>query len=378
MRPISLGDIFNSEPRYKRVKKKPAQTSSIYEDRFTTKYGFQNESYIETPFLDEPRYKRLEKRLISNNPFKILDAPGIFGDYYLNILDWNTNDLISIGLAEELYIYDVKKKDVINLASFQDNKYVSSIKSQGTNLAAGVSSGEIHLYDIITRKLIRQFKEHETRVASLDWNNSILTSGSRTGLIVNYDIRDNQVLCKWKKHKQETCGLKWSPNKKFLASGANDNMLYIWQLGSNSPRHQFNEHSSAVKALDWCPWKSSILASGGGSNDKTIRFWDMATGKCERSFPVTSQVCGIHFVTKYKELITAHGFSENNICLWKESNFRLISAFGKHDNRVLYSAMSPDQSTLISLAGDENLKFWKIHEKLDTKKVVDTEHMNFR
>lgn len=378
MRPISLGDIFNTEPRYKRMKNKNMQINPVFADRFTKNYGFQTEAIIKTPFLDEPRYKRLEKRKISTSPYKILDAPGVYDDYYLNILDWNSNDLISIGLAEELYLYDVEKKEVINLASFDTNQYISSIKSNKSTVATGISNGEIVLYDILTKKEIRKIKEHETRVTSLDWNDSILSSGSRTGLIVNFDIRDFKIVNKWNKHTHEVCGLKWSPNKKFLASGANDNKLLIWQLGSVSPRFQFDDHSSAVKALDWCPWKSNILVSGGGSNDKTIKFWDMATGQCERNLSITSQVCGIHFIEKYKEMITAHGFSENNICLWKESNFRLISSFGKHDNRVLYTALNPDQSTLISLAADENLKFWKINEKKEMKKIVENDMICFR
>lgn len=367
MRPISL---TNLEPRYKRSRK-----PSI--DRYTKSYGFDNTNYIQTQSLT-PRYKRIEKRNISTNPYKILDAPNIFADYYLNILDWNKNNIVSIGLGDELYLYDVLKKDVINLQSFGENNYICSIKSQENLLACGISTGNIYIFDIQKKKILNILKENETRVACLDFNENILTSGSRNGKIINFDLRDNKIVNEWKRHSQEVCGLKWSPNKKFLASGGNDNMLYIWQLGNNSPRYIFNEHSSAVKALDWCPWKSSILASGGGSNDKSIRFWDITTGNCERNFTVTSQVCNIHFLTKYKEIITTHGFSENNINLYKESNFNLISSFGKHDNRVLYSALSPDQSSLISLAGDENLKFWKINEQIENKKIIDSDQMIFR
>lgn len=443
MKPFDIGDIFNTEPRYqrvkvKRVKKKINNQQLNHEDRFTRnmfgsdQYGFLNQRHgynthstydlaclnsydtFESNILNncssfgsdihnsnsstnsvikqtsysllqnintlakEPRYKRLEKRLISNHPYKILDAPGILSDYYLNLLDWSTNNFISIGLTEDLYIYDVNNKNVINLTSLSENEYFTSLKSRDNRLATGTSKGDIFIYDIAACKKIQSFKNHDTRVASLDWNENILTSGSRNGDILNYDIRDNKIVNIWKKHTQEICGLKWSPNKKYLASGSNDNMLYIWQMGTKSPRYNFDEHSSAVKALDWCPWKTNILVSGGGSNDKTVRFWDITTGKCDRKFSVTSQVCNIHFINKYKEIITTHGFLENNICLWKESNFKLISSFGKHDSRVLYSAISPDQSSFISLAGDENLKFWKIYEQTETKGIIENTEVNLR
>lgn len=38
-------------------------------------------------------------------------------------------------------------------------------------------------------------------------------------------------------HKQEVCGLKWSLDGQQLASGGNDNKLYVW-----SPREQTQAH----------------------------------------------------------------------------------------------------------------------------------------
>ncbi|KAM0675930.1 ubiquitin-protein transferase activating protein [Gurleya vavrai] len=61
-------------------------------------------------------------------------------------------------------------------------------------------------------------------------------------------------------HDGEICGLKWSFDKKFLASGSNDNSLKIWQIGTNVPRNNINSHKSAVKAIAWCPWKNGVSA----------------------------------------------------------------------------------------------------------------------
>jgi WD40 repeat protein len=37
---------------------------------------------------------------------------------------------------------------------------------------------------------------------------------------------------------------------------------------------KLTEHTAAVKALAWSPHKNSLLATGGGSTDKTIKLWD--------------------------------------------------------------------------------------------------------
>jgi cell division cycle protein 20 (cofactor of APC complex) len=91
---------------------------------------------------------------------------------------------------------------------------------------------------------------------------------------------------------QEVCGLKWSLDGNYLASGANDNQLRIWSSpnNSNQPIHILVEHSAAVRAIAWCPWQSSMVASGGGTADRTIRLWNVNTGTCTMTTDTDSQV----------------------------------------------------------------------------------------
>lgn len=39
-------------------------------------------------------------------PEKILDAPDIVDDFYLNILDWGQNNYLAIGLSSSLYVWN--------------------------------------------------------------------------------------------------------------------------------------------------------------------------------------------------------------------------------------------------------------------------------
>lgn len=45
-----------------------------------------------------------------------------------------------------------------------------------------------------------------------------------------------------------------------------------------------------MKALAWCPWQASLLASGGGTADRCIRFWNCNTGTCVNTIDTKSQV----------------------------------------------------------------------------------------
>jgi cell division cycle 20-like protein 1 (cofactor of APC complex) len=93
------------------------------------------------------------------------------------------------------------------------------------------------------------------------------------------DIRTkNNYEAKLLGHKQEVCGLKWSPDEQQLASGGNDNKLLLWSLhNSQLPQTKFNNHVAAVKAIAWSPHQHGLLASGGGTADRSIRFWNTLT-----------------------------------------------------------------------------------------------------
>jgi cell division cycle protein 20 (cofactor of APC complex) len=224
----------------------------------------------------------------------------------------------------------------------------------------------VQLWDASQGQILRRMKGHLGRVSSLAWNRHLLSSGSRDTFILNHDVRLPQHhISTFQSHQQEVCGLKWSPDGTQLASGGNDNMLYIWdQASANGPLHAIDQHQAAVKALAWCPWQRNLLASGGGTADRTIKFWNTSSGACLNSIDTKSQVCSLLWSKTYKELVSSHGYSQNQLCVWKYPTMQKCAELTGHTSRVLHMAMSPDGSTVVSAAGDETLRFWKVQSCL--------------
>lgn len=87
-------------------------------------------------------------------------------------------------------------------------------------------------------------------------------SGSRSGNIHHHDVRvAEHHVGTLSAHTQEVCGLRWSPDGKYLASGANDNLLCVWPaqtaVGSScQPLHTFSQHQAAVK-VTWLQFVAS-------------------------------------------------------------------------------------------------------------------------
>ncbi len=47
---------------------------------------------------------------------------------------------------------------------------------------------------------------------------------------------------------------------------------------TSQPVYTFTDHIAAVKAIAWSPHHHGLLASGGGTADRCIRFWNTLTG----------------------------------------------------------------------------------------------------
>jgi cell division cycle protein 20 (cofactor of APC complex) len=79
------------------------------------------------------------------------------------------------------------------------------------------------------------------------------------------------------------------------------------------------------RALAWCPWQDNLLASGGGTADRTIRFWNTQTGTCLNTIDTKSQVCSLLWSKTHKEIVSSHGFSQNQLCVWKYPSMAKIA-----------------------------------------------------
>lgn len=236
---------------------------------------------------------------------------------------------------------------------------------------------------------------HSARVGSLSWNSFIISSGSRDGSIIHHDVRQREhkvgILTG---HTQEVCGLKWSTDFRYLASGGNDNLVNIWSSvtgGTNvdgdtnltQPLHTFNQHNAAVRALAWCPWQPNLIATGGGTADRCIKFWNVNNGTLIDSIDSKSQVCALLWSKTYKEIISAHGYANNQLTIWKYPSMVKQCELTGHTARVLQMAMSPDGSTVMSAAADETLRLWNcfapdVHQVKKEKSTGRTQNSALR
>lgn len=321
-------------------------------------------------------------RRIATTPFKVLEAPALADDFYLDLVDWSSSNVLAVGLGSRVYLWSGCTSKVTELCNLGTGDAVASVAwtQGGGHLAVGSKQGAVSVWDTSRGQKVKDAPGHISRVGCLHWHGDLLASGSRDKTVCLRDVREaTPVTARFTAHTQEVCGLKWSPCGQYLASGGNDNMLLVWSAqslpGSRSaslrperltssrrpakPVCSFVEHTAAVKALAWSPHQRSLLASGAGTADRTIKLWNVHSNSQLESIDTGSQVCSLAFSKTTNELVSTHGFSLNQICIWRFEKQRQPTNYATltgHTHRVLYLSLSPDGSSMVRTLTEMTLR----------------------
>ena len=256
------------------------------------------------------------RRRVATAPERVLDAPGLVDDYYLNLLDWSSGNQVAIGLERNVYVWSAESGTVSSLLETSPDTYVSSVKwsGDGAYVSVGLGTGEVQIWDVEEGTKLRSMHGHDSRVGVMGWNKHTLSTGARSGLVFNHDVRIAQhKIAELVSHTSEVCGLEWRADGAQLATGGNDNLVSIWDARSlGAPKFTKTNHKAAVKALSWCPWAPNVLATGGGSYDRHIHFWNTTTGARVNSIDTGSQVTSLRWSPHYREIVSTSGFPDNS------------------------------------------------------------------
>ena len=154
-------------------------------------------------------------------------------------------------------------------------------------------------------------------------------------------------------HSQQVCGIAWSPGGETFATGGNDNQLFLFEsknilrrstgikassastptvhvrsgssgslsnatvsgqsevlsIGPGQERQVF-ALNAAVKAIAFAPWQTTLVAAGGGSNDRCIHFFHTLSGASLATIDCHAQVTSLVWSDKKKEIAATFGFAQ--------------------------------------------------------------------
>jgi meiosis-specific APC/C activator protein AMA1 len=205
-------------------------------------------------------------------------------------------------------------------------------------------------------------------------------------------------------HTQQICGVAWSPDGKFFATGGNDNNLFLFETKkilrpqaarshtasstadppnnvpttTNPPnlnevlailpgrqKHTFSLNA-ACKALAFASWQPTLLAAGGGSNDRCIHFFHALSGAKLATIDCYAQVTSLVFNPRKREIAATFGFAQPEhpyrVAVFAWPSCRMIVGIPWWgEERALYAIEYPGAGgSLVVATSDASIKFHEV------------------
>ncbi len=158
-------------------------------------------------------------------------------------------------------------------------------------------------------------------------------------------------------HTGEILGCAISPDGTWALSGGHDHTLRQWEVATGKVQRTFEGHSNSI-------WRCAISPDGrwfiSASADQSLRVWDVETGEVRHIFTAHSdQVngCAISPNGRYIASAGADGIAR----LWyAEDGADHATLNGHGDSSVLVCTFSPDNRFLVTGAYDKKIKLWEV------------------
>jgi WD40 repeat protein len=157
-------------------------------------------------------------------------------------------------------------------------------------------------------------------------------------------------------HSNLVTSVTFSLDGKTIASGSWDKTVKLWDVATGKPITTLNRHSDLVTSVTFSPDGKTIAS---GSFDKTVKLWDVATGKPITTFNGHSDlVTSVTFSPNGKTI--ASGSRDKTVKLWDVAPGKPITTFNGHSDLVDSVVFSPDGKTIASGSRDKTVKLWDV------------------
>ncbi|KAK4636296.1 putative di- and tripeptidase DUG2 [Fulvia fulva] len=113
----------------------------------------------------------------------------------------------------------------------EEGHAILSLAMEGTFIYCGRSGGEVDVWDLETRQLLRNIKAHRDDVLTICFGGGFLFTAAVTGYVRKFD-RQYQLKNRLKAHDGRvlTSAFSWHKDRPIYATGSNDNSLAIWDV----------------------------------------------------------------------------------------------------------------------------------------------------
>jgi WD40 repeat protein len=158
----------------------------------------------------------------------------------------------------------------------------------------------------------------------------------------------------------------FSPDGTLLASGSDDKSLRLWDVATGEEVFSSLDHNATVKAVAFSP-DGTRLASGG--EDGKVRIWDVQTHQALLTLEMGSYSADVIAFSPDGTRLAVGGNYDNEVHLWDPRTGQAVAELYGHQQGIASLAFNPDGTLLASGSSDWTIRLWSV-ETYETVAVL--------
>jgi WD40 repeat protein/serine/threonine protein kinase len=229
-----------------------------------------------------------------------------------------------------------------------------ALNEDATLAMSGHWGGPVILWKLPSGEKLAEFGAHTGQITALAFNNDshIALSGTADGVISVWEIPSGRCLHTFRTGRR-LWDARFSPDGRHILSSGDHAILWNWRQAVEAIR--LEGHSDAIRAVCFDTSGSQAIT---GSDDSTVRLWDLTTGNCLRVCRCKSG--GIFSVDYCGDRHAVSGGGDTTIRLWDLDNGRCVHTFEPELYRNWVRAYSTGSgSQILAANGHSPLTLWR-------------------
>lgn len=239
-----------------------------------------------------------------------------------------------------------------------------TISSDGKTIATFWGGAHtFDLWDTASRKLLHPVPGHRSAITSLvfsaDGRQVFSAAGISDVPLQIWDARTGKRQDELGKNPNGVQRIVLSPDGKLLAAcGYNDNTIRLWDPASRKEVRVFKGHTFPIDSVAWSA-DGKTLASVSNGEEKSLRIWDVATGKQRWMTTIQLDWPGVVALSPDGKIVAVGGFNDGLIRLWSVETKKELQSIKTLQEDVYTLDFSPDGLSLASAGASGPFQLWE-------------------
>lgn len=220
------------------------------------------------------------------------------------------------------------------------------------------SSTSVHLYDSATDKVMRSFTRFKDDAFSGKFrkDGKLMVAGDASGAVKVFDVKSKAMLRQLTRHTLPVHATVWSSCGLKMISGSDDQSVRLWDLGTEECLWNLKgAHSDYIRCIDSNPAAPDVFLSG--SYDHTLKLWDSRQRGSIYTFTSDLPVENCLIAPSGTMMFSSGG---SDVKVWDLVAGKLLNTFSNHQKNVTGLCLDGTKSRLLSCGLDGHVKVYSL------------------